>query len=202
MSSAGKRLKKELKKMIKEEWLVYAKKPLDEVKKAIWEPTVFGPWRPSQDVIRRFIWTDAVVCDYGCGIGRNIPALLEAGCSHIYAIDSVDMIEHAKALCPPDPRIEFVDVEKRSSIGRVGFMFCSLVLQHMPPDVLTNALDWIYDTLEDKGTLIVYGRDTLDPDNPIPLHGFIEKRFIPIYRDHVETGDSFPHSLRTYRKRS
>jgi trans-aconitate methyltransferase len=100
----------------------------------------------------------AAIVDYGCGLGRNWPLLLQHATT-VYAFDRAAMLVRALRLPVPE-HVE--PTQHIHTLGPVDLVFMSLVLQHIPLD----ELDDLWSCLPPHHYLHVQGRARHDEGGP------------------------------------
>jgi 2-polyprenyl-3-methyl-5-hydroxy-6-metoxy-1,4-benzoquinol methylase len=91
--------------------------------------TYFGP---NSEVVNRCVGPD--VLDFGGGVGRNVPPLVEAGCN-VYVYDFPNMVKLGKKyLGELGERVQWLEAGS-VDLGdyRFNTVMASLVFQHMTP---------------------------------------------------------------------
>lgn len=187
------------------DWEGYKSSNMKAAKKAIWNPKLNGEWRPSVEIVDLFNWKDKDVVDFGCGIGRNIVYLNSKGCKRIFGYDYERMLNLA---------IEYLDQENCNFIpvaypndnkipdSEIDIVFCSLALQHLSPEDLEYSLKWFVRVLKETGNLIIYGRDTSDPPDNIPVLPSVSLYFIQDSYEELPTKDRHTHSLSIWSRKN
>lgn len=139
------------------------------------------------------------VLDFGCGIGRNIAGMAKyAPTWEIHGYDNAAMLTRAEIYLKENLRekernqiILFNEWDSTAKAASYDCIFCCLVLQHLPAEILTQRLVEFAALSE---WLVVIGRRTLD-DLVTPVDKFLAKNFkivkeeiisqyVPAYDEH------------------
>ncbi len=126
--------------------------------------------------------------DFGCGVGRVTVALSR----YFGAVTGVDiaepMLDRARSLLSGQPGCQFVANDKPDlrafADGSFDLVYCSLVLQHMPPALAAGYLREFVRVLRPGGGIVIVVPDThrRTPKGfvyalaPQPLIGFVQRR--------------------------
>ena len=142
------------------------------------------------------------VLDFGCGIGRNLVGMVRYSPAwEIYGYDNTAMLARAEIYLKENLRdkernqiILFNEWDSSAKSSSYDCIFCSLVLQHLSPELLKQRLTEFALLSE---WLVVLGRRTLD-DLVTPVAKFFEKNYtvvkseiisrdVPAYDEHFFT---------------
>ena len=128
------------------------------------------------------------VLDFGCGIGRNLVGMAKyAPAWEIHGYDNAAMLARAEIYLKENLRdkernqiVLFNEWDSTAKAASYDCIFCCLVLQHLPAELLTQRLAEFAALSE---WLVVIGRRTLD-DLVTPVAKFLEKNF-KIVKDEI-----------------
>lgn len=138
------------------------------------------------------------ILDFGCGVGRNMDYLLRhaAPGAEIVGYDFQNMTKLAKEYLGSErwehaiwmnPPLENMD----------GFKFdliiATIVLQHIPPDLLTETMAFLSKHLTKSGKLFVHSRGYIDKGGAV--WPFILKHFTPLTTLDPTRGDETHQSV-------
>lgn len=100
------------------------------------------------------------VLDFGCGIGRNIPLLLNDKHLEVYGYDFENMIEGAKRYLGQKKfeQVKWIKPPLDNIKGKFDLIIAFLVLQHLTEKEVKEILDKFISILNEDGMLYVYGR--------------------------------------------
>jgi len=105
------------------------------------------------------------ILDFGCGIGRNIPYLINNFKAKVHGYDFPNMIALAREYLGPEVWNKIVWIEPPVSNlkkHRFDLVLASLVFQHIPLFELRAALRILSETLVEGGELYVHSRGYTD----------------------------------------
>ena len=114
----------------------------------------FGPSEHLLEIVRILSLGDRVL-DFGCGIGRNITTLKSFG-FNVVGYDLPNMIKLCKELVNNIDLFDKWNIVKKYNYD---FIFCGLVLQHIP---LFALQEYLLDFQTMSKHMIVYGRVSSD----------------------------------------
>src|SRR5262249_48023080 len=111
----------------------------------------------------------ATIAEVGCGWGRYLVALAEAGYGHVEGVDvSQEQVAYARAV------LGLVNVARADALAWLGTrrerFECVLaldVLEHVADDRLVAFMEAIRDALRPGGRVIVHAPNALAPLNPL-----------------------------------
>lgn len=136
-------------------------------------------FEPSADLLQNVDLKGQRVIDFGCGVGRNVPYLLDQGASQVVGYDYPNMIRLAKDyLKECFDQVELVESPITNLQDRdfdIGIAIVSL--QHFSRKDLSDAIDQLAFSLR-KGILYVYGRGYSDDHENV--WQAIYRRFDPV----------------------
>lgn len=132
------------------------------------------------------------VLDFGCGIGRNLVGMAKYSSAwEIHGYDSAAMLGRAEVYLKENLRekernqiILFNDWESTAKATNYDCIFCCLVLQHLPAELLARRLAEFAELSE---WLLVLGRRTLD-DLITPVEKFLLKKFKIVKKEIISRG--------------
>lgn len=129
-----------------------------ELKEAILAGSRDG--KPFEPDIPQVVWPISMraIVDYGCGLGRNWPLLLQHART-VYAYDRPAMLVRATRTPVPE---RVVTTQHIHTLGPVDMIFMSLVLQHISLD----EIDDVWSCLPPHHYLHVQGRARHDEGGP------------------------------------
>ncbi len=178
-------------------WAVYVK---DGVRGGGWDVSEFlatgereiaDSWEQHRRVTGAEPPSDAVVLDFGCGVGR-LSSAIAARTRRVVGIDiSEPMLRTSRTVIPDDVR-DRVSVVLSSSPAlplddaSVDLVYTSLVLQHMPAELAVGYIREFMRVLRPGGTAMVQVAD--EPDSslkgkafrflPARLYGWLQRRVL------------------------
>jgi hypothetical protein len=133
------------------------------------------------------------IVDYGCGIGRNWPLLLQHATT-VYAFDRAAML--VRAVHSPLLTDRVIPTQHIQTLGPVDLVFMSLVLQHIPLD----ELDDVWSCLPSHHFLHVQGRARHDEGGPtfalIPPTMYFPLQVAMLGHEHIDEEFSADHARR------
>ena len=178
-------------------WAVYVK---DGVRGGGWDVTEFlatgeREVADSWDRVARALGgvpsSDAVVLDFGCGVGR-LSSALAARTRLVVGVDiSEPMLRASRSVVPDDVRPKVVGVLSSSPsiplrTGSIDLVYTSLVLQHMPSSLAVGYLREFLRVLSPGGLALVQVAE--EPDTslkgrafrhlPPRLYGWLQRRVL------------------------
>jgi ubiquinone/menaquinone biosynthesis C-methylase UbiE len=166
-------------------WAVYVK---DGVRGGGWDVSEFlatgsreidESWEQHRRVTGHVPAADAVVLDFGCGVGR-LSSAIAARTRHVVGIDiSEPMLRTSRSVVPDEVRDRFSPVLSSSAAlplrdASVDLAYTSLVLQHMPAELAVGYIREFMRVLRPGGTAMVQVAD--EPDSSLKGRAF---RFLP-----------------------
>ena len=154
-------------------WTHLAETADDEaLKREIDISRTFAPCQRAIEVLARI--NPATVLDFGCGLGRNVPAMLGALCPVAVTLyDSGPMIERVKTRLGRIIKPGLLEYVTDLSDKRFDAVLATLVLQHIDRPDIGDALERLASMTT---TLVVYGRRHLDDggDTWSEVHQYFE----------------------------
>ena len=166
-------------------WAVYVK---DGVRGGGWDVREFlatgtreidESWEQHRRVTGHVPSVDAVVLDFGCGVGR-LSAAIATRTRHVVGIDiSEPMLRTSRSVVPVEVRDRVSPVLSSSTSlplrdSSVDIVYTSLVLQHMPAELAVGYVREFVRVLRPGGTAMVQVADA--PDSSLKGRAF---RFLP-----------------------
>lgn len=102
--------------------------------------------------------------DFGCGIGSNLPFLLEMpGVTRIVGVDiSAKSLDSAR-LRVTSERVEFCLAAKYAPDGQMDLAFCNGVFHHIPPAERAFAVEFIFRSLRPGGLFSFWENNPWNP---------------------------------------
>ena len=147
-------------------------KDLEEAKRIISNPTYekTGEFLPEAGTIDQVDITGKVVLDFGCGVGRNVPAILNKKPSVLICYDYPNMIKMAKEQLVGYDLIyaDYPIMNLLMKVDSVDVVFASLVFQHIAErELRKEVLPAIRGLIGDKGRLVVSSRGYTDEEKNV-----------------------------------
>jgi len=183
-----------------DEWTKKHSKTLQSAKEGIWTPAINGEWRASDEIVARIDVTGKHVLDFGAGVGRNTPAIMNAGAESVTSYDHAEMLRWMPE-SHPGKRVP-VFSEHLVPDASIDVVFCSLVLQHLTRVEMSMALNFIRRILAPDGAVLIYGRDCGDPPECRPIWPEINEQLRLCRMERLPSEDPHSHSVSIWRARA
>lgn len=107
------------------------------------------------DYVKHFSGATGPVLDLGCGRGEFLELLKEAGLSGIGVDSNHNMVQKCREIgleVSAGDLLEFLLSQKENSLGGI---FCSQVVEHLPPDCLLKLIEAAHVRLKESASLLL-----------------------------------------------